>query len=77
LGVQVMVLSNDRKRGRIRLSTKHLEASPGDMMRDPQSVYENAEQRAAEFRERKAAIATLQVHLSLVPHIAVHCTDAL
>jgi small subunit ribosomal protein S1 len=50
-----MVLSNNQKRERITLSTKKLEASPGDMMRDPQSVYDNAEQRAAEFRERKAA----------------------
>jgi small subunit ribosomal protein S1 len=54
-----MVLSTDRERGRITLSTKKLEASRGDMMRDPQSVYENAEERAAEFRERMAAAAQL------------------
>ena len=34
--MQVMVLSHDRERGRVTLSTKKLEPSPGDMLRDPQ-----------------------------------------
>jgi ribosomal protein S1 len=49
-----MVLSNEG--GRIRLSTKTLEASPGDMKRDSKNVYEMAAERAAEFRERQAAL---------------------
>jgi hypothetical protein len=56
--VQAMMMGTDRKLGRISLSTKELEASPGDMIRDPQSVYDRAEERAAEVREQ---IATLQV----------------
>lgn len=31
-----MVLSQDKDRGRVTLSTKKLEATPGDMLRDPQ-----------------------------------------
>ncbi len=46
---------------RITLSTKHLEASPGDMLCDRQSVFDKAEERAAEFRKRRATIAALQV----------------
>ena len=50
-----MVLSTDRDRGRITLSTKKLEVTRGDMLRDPQMVYENAEAQAAVFKERMAA----------------------
>lgn len=32
---QVMVLSQDRERGRVALCTKKLEPTPGDMLRDP------------------------------------------
>jgi len=37
---QVMILSQDKDRGRISLSTKKLEPTPGDMLRNPQLVYE-------------------------------------
>lgn len=50
--LKVMVLSQDRERGRVTLSTKKLEPTPGDMIRDPQLVYEKAEEMAATFRER-------------------------
>eukprot|EP00899_Mesostigma_viride_P025582 jgi/Mesvir1/6208/Mv00890-RA.1 len=33
--LKVMILSQDRERGRISLSTKKLEPTPGDMLRDP------------------------------------------
>ncbi|GAX80819.1 hypothetical protein CEUSTIGMA_g8254.t1 [Chlamydomonas eustigma] len=50
--LKVMVLSMDRQRGRVTLSTKKLEPTPGDMLRDPQMVYEKAEEMAELFRKR-------------------------
>lgn len=35
-----MVLSHDRERGRVSLSTKKLEPTPGDMIRSPKLVFE-------------------------------------
>lgn len=40
LMVQVMILSHDRERGRVSLSTKKLEPTPGDMIRNPKLVFE-------------------------------------
>jgi ribosomal protein S1 len=54
--VVAMVLM-DKARGRISLSTKKLEKNPGDMLTDRASVYETAEQVAAEFRARSQAEA--------------------
>lgn len=53
--IKVMVLSQDRDRGRVALCTKKLEPSPGDMLRDPALVYEKAEEMAELFRQRVAA----------------------
>lgn len=50
-----MVLSMDPQRGRVTLSTKKLEPTPGDMLRDPQLVFERAEEMAATFRRRVEA----------------------
>ncbi|KXZ42870.1 hypothetical protein GPECTOR_113g282 [Gonium pectorale] len=50
--IKVMILSQDRDRGRVTLSTKKLEPTPGDMLRDPQLVYEKADEMAALFRQR-------------------------
>uniref|UniRef100_A0A7R9VUN4 S1 motif domain-containing protein n=1 Tax=Chlamydomonas euryale TaxID=1486919 RepID=A0A7R9VUN4_9CHLO len=50
--LKVMVLSMDQQRGRVTLSTKKLEPTPGDMLRDPQLVYEKAEEMAEAFRKR-------------------------
>ena len=52
--LQVMILSQDKDRGRMSLSTKKLEQTPGDMLRDPQKVFDRAEETAAVFRERLA-----------------------
>ncbi len=52
--VQVMILSQDKDRGRMSLSTKKLEPTPGDMLRDPQKVYERADEMAKAFQERLA-----------------------
>jgi len=35
-----MILSHDRERGRVSLSTKKLEPTPGDMIRNPKIVFE-------------------------------------
>ncbi len=53
--IKVMVLSQDRERGRVALCTKKLEPTPGDMLRDPALVYEKAEEMAALFKQRVAA----------------------
>ncbi|GFR50816.1 hypothetical protein Agub_g13091 [Astrephomene gubernaculifera] len=50
--IKVMILSQDRERGRVTLSTKKLEPTPGDMLRNPQLVYEKAEEMAAAFKAR-------------------------
>lgn len=50
--LKVMILSMDRDKGRVTLSTKKLEKEPGDMLRDPQLVFENAEAMADAFRTR-------------------------
>ncbi|QCD77440.1 small subunit ribosomal protein S1 [Vigna unguiculata] len=52
--LKVMILSHDRERGRVSLSTKKLEPSPGDMIRNPKLVFEKAEEMAQTFRQRIA-----------------------
>mmetsp|Transcript_9623 Transcript_9623/g.35260 ORF Transcript_9623/g.35260 Transcript_9623/m.35260 type:complete len:391 (-) Transcript_9623:224-1396(-) len=53
--LKVMVLSQDKEKGRISLSTKKLEPTPGDMLRNPALVFEKADEMAATFKERIAA----------------------
>ena len=48
--IKVLILSQDRERGRVTLSTKKLEPTPGDMLKDPQMVFEKAEEMAQGFR---------------------------
>eukprot|EP00882_Tetradesmus_deserticola_P000457 GHRQ01000502.1.p1 GENE.GHRQ01000502.1~~GHRQ01000502.1.p1 ORF type:complete len:466 (+),score=198.13 GHRQ01000502.1:58-1398(+) len=50
--LKVMILSMDMEKGRVTLSTKKLEKEPGDMLRDPQLVFEGAEAMAETFRQR-------------------------
>ncbi|KAL5981604.1 ribosomal 40S subunit protein S1B [Asimina triloba] len=52
--LKVMILSHDRERGRVSLSTKKLEPTPGDMIRNPQLVFEKADEMAQTFRQRIA-----------------------
>ncbi|XP_057476369.1 30S ribosomal protein S1, chloroplastic-like [Actinidia eriantha] len=52
--LKVMILSHDRERGRVSLSTKKLEPTPGDMIRNPKLVFEKAEEMAQSFRQRIA-----------------------
>jgi small subunit ribosomal protein S1 len=53
--VKVMVLDFDKVTGKIAFSTKALEANPGDMLRDMNSVFENADKNAKAFLERLEA----------------------
>lgn len=48
--LQVMILTLDKEKGRVSLSTKKLEPTPGDMVRDPNLVYSRADEMAAAFR---------------------------
>ncbi|CAD7697752.1 unnamed protein product [Ostreobium quekettii] len=52
--LKVMVLSYDRVRRRVSLSTKKLEATPGDMLKDPALVYSKADEMAERFRQQVA-----------------------
>jgi len=49
---KVMVIEHDKANGRVALSTKTLEASPGDMLRDMNKVFEVAEETGKKFHER-------------------------
>ena len=52
-----MVLNVDSLKGRITLSTKKLEATSGDMLRDPQLVFAHAEENAKvqeELRQKRS-----------------------
>ncbi|XP_020244055.1 30S ribosomal protein S1, chloroplastic-like isoform X3 [Asparagus officinalis] len=49
---KVMVLSHDEERKRLSLSTKKLEPTPGDMIRDPKLVFEKADETAESFKRK-------------------------
>jgi len=53
--VKCMIIDHDKVNGRIALSTKTLEPEPGDMLRDPASVFEKAEETAAAYHARMEA----------------------
>ena len=53
--VKVMIIDLDAERGRISLSTKQLEPEPGDMVKNPDLVYEKAEEMAERYREQMRA----------------------
>jgi small subunit ribosomal protein S1 len=50
--IKAMVISQDKDKGRFSLSTKSLEPEPGDMVRNPQAVFDQAEAMAARYHER-------------------------
>ncbi|MGL6134539.1 MAG: 30S ribosomal protein S1 [Prochlorococcaceae cyanobacterium] len=49
--MKVMIIDLDAERGRISLSTKALEPEPGDMLTDPQKVFDRAEEMAARYKQ--------------------------
>jgi small subunit ribosomal protein S1 len=50
--VKCMIIDHDKVNGRIALSTKTLEPDLGDMLRDPQMVFDKAEETAKKYHER-------------------------
>ncbi|KAJ8614047.1 hypothetical protein CTAYLR_005837 [Chrysophaeum taylorii] len=50
--VKCMIIDHDKSNGRIALSTKTLEPEPGDMLRDPQRVFDLAHETAAKYHAR-------------------------
>ena len=52
---KVMILEHDKANGRVALSTKTLEPSPGDMLKDMSSVFDNAEETAKKYHARMEA----------------------
>jgi len=50
--LKAMVISQDKDKGRFSLSTKSLEPEPGDMVKNPATVFDNAEAMAARYHER-------------------------
>lgn len=47
--IKAMIISIDVEKVRVSLSTKALEPEPGDMLKNPQKVYEKAEEMAANY----------------------------
>ncbi|VEP17393.1 hypothetical protein H1P_60049 [Hyella patelloides LEGE 07179] len=50
--IKAIVVSMDIYKGRVAVSTKELEIEPGNMLKDPQLVYRNAEIMAAKYRSK-------------------------
>lgn len=53
--VKCMIIDHDKVNGRIALSTKTLEPEPGDMIKDPDRVYEMADETARVYLEKQEA----------------------
>jgi small subunit ribosomal protein S1 len=51
--LKCMIIDHDKQNGRIALSTKTLEPEPGDMIKDPERVYEMAEETARIYHEKQ------------------------
>merc|ERR1712048_421046 len=50
--IKVMIIGVNPDQNKLALSTKALESTPGEMMKDPQAVYANAENMAKKYQER-------------------------
>lgn len=53
--IKCMIIDHDKANGRIALSTKTLEPEPGDMIKDPQRVYDQADETAKMYLEKQDA----------------------
>ncbi|NJL35906.1 MAG: 30S ribosomal protein S1 [Leptolyngbyaceae cyanobacterium RM2_2_4] len=69
--VKVMIIDLDAERGRISLSTKQLEPEPGDMVKNPDLVYDKAEEMAAKYRERMMQLSQPQVEVEAEAEVEV------
>jgi len=52
MAVKCMIIDHDKVNGRIALSTKTIETTPGDMLRDPAKVFANAEESAERYHTK-------------------------
>lgn len=73
--LKVMILTKDASMGRVSLSTKKLEPNPGDMLRDPQLVFERADEMAALFRANLQAVRN-DVEAVAAPDAPVEAAEA-
>lgn len=48
--IKAIIIDLDVEKGRVSLSTKALEPEPGDMLKNPQKVYEKAEEMEANYQ---------------------------
>jgi small subunit ribosomal protein S1 len=66
--LKVMIIDLDAERGRISLSTKQLEPEPGDMVKNREVVFEQAEAMAAKYKaklqEQGAPIPSMELAVS-------------
>lgn len=69
--IKVMIIDLDAERGRISLSTKQLEPEPGDMVKNPQLVYDKAEEMAEKYRQKLLAAQQQQDE----PEAEIDATD--
>eukprot|EP00181_Compsopogon_caeruleus_P005709 CAMPEP_0184680174 /NCGR_PEP_ID=MMETSP0312-20130426/3053_1 /TAXON_ID=31354 /ORGANISM="Compsopogon coeruleus, Strain SAG 36.94" /LENGTH=376 /DNA_ID=CAMNT_0027130113 /DNA_START=158 /DNA_END=1288 /DNA_ORIENTATION=+ len=53
MSIKCMIINQDKEKGRISLSTKTLEPEPGDMLKNPQLVYEKAEEMAERYHKKR------------------------
>ncbi|KAK9812316.1 hypothetical protein WJX73_001597 [Symbiochloris irregularis] len=59
--IKAMVLTFDKERRRVNLSTSSLEKQAGDMLRNPAQVFANADAQAAVWREKRDQARALSV----------------
>lgn len=55
MSIKCMIIDHDKVNGRIALSTKTIEPEPGDMLRNPAMVFENAEETARVYHAKMEA----------------------
>lgn len=75
--LKVMILSYDDERERLSLSTKKLEPTPGDMLRNPKLVFEKADEIAENFKRRIAWVEEMACTelLGSQSEVAHHCSN--
>ena len=58
--IKALVIATNIEKGRVAVSTKVLEPAPGDMLKNPQFVYDNAEKMAEKYRQEMENIRDLE-----------------
>ena len=71
--LKVMIIDLDAERGRISLSTKQLEPEPGDMLKNPNLVFEKAEEMAEKYRQKM--LQSLEPETVAEPEEAVNAVN--